>query len=530
MQVSIPNIALYRHHGETDTAGMNADTPVLASRPLLAFSMLVVVLVLAALDQTILSTALPAIALDLPGDAPLAWLFSAYLLAATVVIALYGRLADVLGRKPMLLLALALFLLGSLACGASQTLTQLVLARTLQGAGGGGLMTLAMLTVASLFPLERRGRFQSLLGASYGVSTMFGPLLGGWLVEHISWHWAFWINVPLALLAWAVLARTLPRSPRQPAAIDWWGAALLTLALVSTLLATQHDKLQLPAFLTLGVLLAIAAKAALVFGWRQLRAEHPLVPPGLFRRPAYAAAAVIGLCSGVAMYAAVVFVPQYLQSMLHLSPTASAWHLLPLMAGITGAAIASGKLLRAQVPARRLAGLGSLLLLLSFAALGAVLAWAPASASMISASLLPAGAGLGLLFPIITVVSQRAAPAQLMGIATAMPVMLRSLGGSAGVALMAALLSRRMADELAPLKALAAQAGMGLPSSNAAGLGNAPAWVQDTVRTAMAHGLQAVFVCTAAVALLALLASRWLAPSAPQPPAPQRVVDANSPA
>src|SRR5690606_10767946 len=163
-----------------------------------------------------------------------------------------------------------------------------------------------------------------------------------------------------------------------------------------------------------------------------------LVPPRLFGHPAYMAAAAIGLCSGVAMYAAVVFVPQYLQTMLHLSPTASAWRLLPLMAGITFAAIASGRLLRAQVPARRLAGVGSGLLALSFLALGAALDLAPTSAALLSASLLPAGMGLGLLFPIVTVVSQRTAPPQLMGIATATPVMLRSLGGSAGMELMAA--------------------------------------------------------------------------------------------
>lgn len=482
------------------------------ARPLLAFVMLALVLVLAALDQTILSTALPAIAQDLPGDVPLAWVFSAYLLAATVVIALYGRLADVLGRKPMLLLAIALFLLGSLACGASQGRAQLVLARTLQGAGGGGLMTLTMLTVASLFPPEQRGRFQALLGACYGIATMFGPLLGGWLVEHVSWHWAFWINAPLALAAWAVLARTVPRSERHAAAIDWWGAASLAVALAASLLATQHDKLQLPAALSLGVLLALAAKAAIAFVWRQLRAAHPLVPPSLFQRPAYVAAAGIGLCTGVAMYAAVVFVPQYLQTMLRLSPTASAWHLLPLMGGITGAAIASGRLLRAQVPARRLASLGSVLLALSFAALGAALAWAPASAAALSASLLPAGVGLGLLFPIVTVVSQRAAPPQLQGIATATPVMLRSLGGSVGVALMAALLSQRMADELAPLQALVASG-----SPQATPHGAAPAWVHDAVQAAMAHGLQAVFLCAGLAALLAWLASRWLAVPSPPP-------------
>lgn len=455
--------------------------------PLPAFAMLVLTLVLAALDQTILSTALPVMAHDLPGDLPLAWVFSAYLLAATVVIALYGRLADVLGTKPMLLLAIALFLLGSLACGASQTLMQLVLARACQGAGGGGLLTLTMLTVAALFPPEQRGRYQALLGAAYGVSTMFGPLLGAVLVEHLSWHWAFWINVPLAMLALIVLAWRLPSAQRAAevarTSIDWFGALLLSGALVSLLLATQHETLNLPERMSLGLLLALGAKLGLSFVWRQRRAAHPLLPLSLFARPAYAAVCFIGLATGVALYAAVVFLPQYLQTGLHLSPTASAWHLLPLMAGITVAAVASGKLLRAQAPAAGLTRLACLLMLLAFGLLVATLRWLPETPLALSASLLPLGLGLGLLFPIITVVAQRASPAQHLGIATAAPVMLRSLGGAAGVALLAALLTRLM--------------GVAVASSHAVG-------------TALATSLQPVFACAAGGVLLALLTSWWL--------------------
>lgn len=431
--------------------------------------MLALILVLAALDQTILSTALPAMARELAGGWPLAWAFSAYLLAATVVILLYGRLADVLGKKPMLLLAIGLFLLGSLACGASHDARQLVLARALQGAGGGGLMTLTMLTVPDLVRPEERGRYQALLGAAYGVSTMFGPLVGGALVQHVSWHWAFWLNVPLAALAWSVLASTLPSkaAPAQPgprARIDWVGALLLAAALVCLLLATQHGKLNLPERVSLWLLLVLGAKFSLGFLWRQRRAAHPLLPLSLFARPAYAAVSFIGMTTGVALYAAVVFVPQYLQIGLHLSPTESAWHLLPLMAGVTVAAVASGKLLRAQTPADALARTACGLMLLSFGLLVAVLRWLPDAALALSASLLPLGLGLGLLFPIVTVVAQRVSPVQHMGIATAAPIMLRSLGGAAGVALLAA-------------------------------------W---------GDGLQTVFGCAAGAVLLGLLACRWL--------------------
>jgi EmrB/QacA subfamily drug resistance transporter len=459
----------------------------------LAFSMLMLILVLAALDQTILSTALPVMARELHGGWPLAWVFSSYLLASTVVIVLYGRLADVVGTKHMLLLSLGLFLLGSLACGASTDLAQLILARALQGAGGGGLMTLTMLSVVALYTPEQRGRYQGLLGAAYGVSTMFGPLLGGALVEHLSWHWAFWLNVPLAVLAWLVLAQTLPvtardRHARALSAIDWWGALLLTVALVSLLLATQRDKLSLPEAVSVWVLLGAGVASTAAFLWRQRAAQHPLLPLSLFQRPAYAATSLIAVATGVALYAAVVLLPQYLQVGLHMSPTASAWHLLPLMAGLTTAAVLSGRLLRNRRPPALLARTACVLMLLSFGLIIATLHWLPLAPLALSASLLPLGLGLGLLFPIVTVVSQRTSPAQYLGIATAAPVMLRSLGGAAGVALLAALVASGLHQALQTPPALAA----------------------DALALGFAHALQPAFAWAAVAALLAGLMTRWL--------------------
>jgi EmrB/QacA subfamily drug resistance transporter len=475
--------------------------PRLRSSPLLPFAMLVLTLVLAALDQTILSTALPVMARELSGHWPLAWVFSAYLLAATVVIVLYGRLADVLGKKPMLLLAIGLFLLGSSACAASRDLQQLVLARALQGAGGGGLLTLTMLTVPDLFAPEQRGRYQGLLGAAYGLSTMFGPLLGGALVEHLSWHWAFWLNVPLAALAWGVLAWVLPSkqamadatAPRESRMrIDWYGAVLMVAALVLLLLATQHGQLHLSEHLPLWLLLALGVTFTLAFLGRQHRASHPLLPLSLFSHPAYAAVSFIGFATGVALYAAVVFLPQYLQLGLHLSPTGSAWHLLPLMAGITVAAVASGKRLRAKTAPVSLARTACTLMLLSFGLIVGMLHWWAQAPMALSVALLPLGLGLGLLFPVITVVAQRVSPVKHMGIATAAPVMLRSLGGAAGVALLAALLTHRMAEALVATSA---------PPH------------PEAITTALGQGLQWVFGCTAGVVILALLACVGLAPA-----------------
>lgn len=488
----------------------------------IAFAMLVLTLAMAALDQTILSTALPVMARELPGHWPLAWVFSSYLLAATVVITLYGRLADLLGTRRMLLVALGLFLLGSLACGASRDLQALVLARALQGAGGGGLMTLAMLSVASLFPQEERPRFQSLLGAAYGVATLFGPLVGGALVEHLTWHWAFWLNVPLATLAWGLLAATMPAGRRQGTEggrIDWAGALLLAAALTLLLLATQHQRLGLPAFLGLGVLLAAGAKATGLFLWRQRRAAHPLMPLSLFGRPAYAAVSVVAAASGVALYAAVALLPQYLQTGLHLSPTASAWHLLPLMGGVTCAAIGSGRLLRARRSPARLARLACLSMLMGFVLLAAGLHWLPGHPLVLSASLLPLGVGLGVVFPIVTVVAQRVSPARQLGIATAVPVMLRSLGGAAGVAVLAALLTSLVEAELHA----AAPAGVARAAVPEHAL---PAAFGHALSAALAHGLQPVFLTAALAVLAAAMATRWLphslAPAALDPRAASR--------
>ncbi|MBP6896832.1 MAG: MFS transporter [Pseudacidovorax sp.] len=469
----------------------------------IAFAMLMLTLAMAALDQTILSTALPVMARELPGRWPLAWAFSSYLLAATVVITLYGRLADLLGTRRVLLWALGLFLLGSLACGASRSVPQLVLARAVQGAGGGGLMTLAMLSVASLFPLEQRPRFQSLLGAAYGIATLFGPLLGGTLVEHLTWHWAFWLNVPLALLAAGLLAMTLPAGRRHGAAdarIDWPGGALLAGALVLLLLATQRGRLGLPPALGLGPLLAGGLALAALFLWRQQRAAHPLLPLSLFAPAAYRAASLMAMSSGVALYAAVALLPPYLQDRLHLSPTGSAWHLLPLMGGVTFAAIGSGRLLRARRSPVTVARAACASMVLGFVLLAGALQWWPTQPLALSLGLLPLGIGLGLVFPVVTVVSQRTSPVQHLGIATAVPVMLRSLGGAGGVALLAALLVHRVEAEMATVTAVAAAAPAGLAS---------PA-VAQALTGAHGHGLRSVFLIAGLAVLGAGLCTRWL--------------------
>ena len=422
------------------------------ARPNLSFVMFVVMLVLAALDQTILSTALPAIAHDLDGHARISWVFSAYLIASTVVILLYGKLADIHGSRPVLLAAIGLFLSGSLGCGLSQTMDQLIVARAVQGAGGGGLMTLTMLGVADLFPAQQRGRYQALLGGSYAVAMMFGPLLGGVVVQHLSWHWAFFINLPIALLALMVLVIVFrPQSVRHAQSVaqsvDYPGAALLAATLITVLVATRRDA----GFGTWIILmLAIcAALFAVAFLWTERRARHALLPLSLFANRAFAGATVISVISGVALFAAVVFLPLYLQTGLGKTPTTSALYLLPLMGGLTLAAIAGGKVLRADGPIRVMALVASGLMAASFAALAVSFRFLAAEPMALSACLLPLGLSIGLLLPVVTVVSQRVSSPQQMGIATATPIMVRSLGGALGVSILASLLARGIAAHLA---------------------------------------------------------------------------------
>lgn len=409
-----------------------------------AHAWLVLLLVLSGLDQTLLSAALPTVVRELGGADRAAWLFSAFLLASTAVIPLYGKLADRCGVRPMLLTAVGLFIAGSLACAVAWTMDALTAARVLQGLGGGGLMTLTMLATAALATPEERAARTARLGAAYGLATLAGPLAGAYATQHLSWRWGFFAAVPLALAAWAALARTpMGTAPggRQP--LDWRGALLLAATLVCALLATRVRALGAVAAASLA---SAAVALLLVWLWSQRRAADPIVPLSLFARPGFAANAWLAASTGMALFTAVVFLPTFMQAVLHLTPTASAWHLLPLMAGLLLSARRAVARLRRGAAPRALALAGTSAIAASLALLAALLHGGVTSAWVLSATTLPLGAGLGLVMPVLGIVSQRAAPAAQTGIATALPLMLRALGGAAGVALLGEWLAREAAS------------------------------------------------------------------------------------
>ncbi|MFT4101647.1 MAG: MFS transporter [Burkholderiaceae bacterium] len=472
------------------------------------FAALVLLLVLSGLDQTILSTTLPSIAASLGGRDLAPWVFSAYLMASTAAIPLYGKLADRFGTRPLLLASTALFALGSLACAEADSMRSLVAARALQGLGGGGLMTLTMLAIASLYPLPERGRRMGALGAAFGLSTLAGPLVGALLLEALPWTWAFLLNIPGALLALAVLARADLGAARAHALpLDWRGAALLSGGLLVLLLAVRSATDEaggsflpqaLIAALPTGVspsLPLLLSAGMMLTAWVivERRAADPVVHLALFARRPFAVVSLLSALSGVMMFAAVVFVPLFLQQGLGLSPMRSALATLPLMLGITIAGQAAGRMLRGGTALSRVAAFAALGLKLGFALLVAALHWLPAHGALpaslgVAVALAPIGLGLGMLFPLISVVAQRSAPPRQLGVATAMPVMLRALGGAFGVALFGELLRHHMA------------------SAAAAGLHS-----QHEAMLAFAGGTARIAGFAAAAAMLALVASRGLA-------------------
>lgn len=393
-----------------------------------------------------------AIARELGGADRSPWVFTAFLIASTVVIPVYGKLADRWGVRPLLLTAAGLFIAGSLACGLASTMDTLIAARALQGLGGGGLMTLTLLATAALSAPEERSARTARLGAAYGLATMAGPLAGAFVTQHLSWRWTFFAVLPLALGAWAGLARTTmgvqggsPHGARPP--LDWRGALLLASLLVCALLVTRGRALGTA---TAAVLGAGAAALLPAWLWSQRRAADPIVPLSLFSRPGFAANAWLAASSGMSLFAVVVFLPVFLQGVQHLSPTASAAHLLPLMAGLMLASRRAGARLRRGTAPRSLAVAASVAMAGSLALLAGLLLAGIPSAWALSAAVLPLGAGLGLAMPVLTVVSQRAAPSAQMGIATAMPMMLRALGGAVGVALLGDILARHAPGDLLP--------------------------------------------------------------------------------
>jgi EmrB/QacA subfamily drug resistance transporter len=325
--------------------GAKASAPNASLRAV--FGALFLVLLLAALDQTIVSTALPTIVGELGGLTHLSWVVTAYLLSSTVVGPLYGKFGDLHGRKIVLQVAIVIFLIGSALCGLAQDMLQLVVFRALQGIGGGGLIVTTIAIIGDIIPPRERGRYQGLFGATFGVATVIGPLLGGFFVDQLSWRWIFYVNLPTGAVAFGVIASVLSApAARRSHDIDYAGAVLLTIALTALILVTSLGGTTFPwSSPVIFGLIIVTLVGGLAFIGGEWRAVEPILPLKLFRNRNFAISSSVGLIVGLSLFGSVTYLPIYLQIVKGETPTASGLQLMPMMLGMLVTSVFSGRII-----------------------------------------------------------------------------------------------------------------------------------------------------------------------------------------
>lgn len=470
-------------------------------------------LLLAALDQTIVSTALPTIVSDLGGLEHLSWVVTAYLLASTAATPLWGKLGDQYGRKRLFQAAIVIFLIGSALCGMAQNMPQLIAFRALQGLGGGGLMVLSMAIVGDIVPPRERGRYQGLFGAVFGATSVLGPLLGGLLTEHLSWRWVFYVNLPVGVAALAVIATAL-RIPRRTArhVIDYLGTVLIAsvatcLVLVASLGGTTWawGSAQIIGLAVLGVLLAVAFVAV------ERRAAEPVLPLKLFGIRTFTLAAVISFIVGFAMFGAMTYLPTFLQVVHGISPTLSGVHMLPMVVGLLLSSTISGQIVSRTGRWKVFPLTGTAVTTIGLLLLHRLDEHSP-TAEM-SVYFFVFGLGLGLVMQVLVLIVQNAVSYEDLGVATSGATFFRSIGASFGVAIFGTVFASRLGDKLA-----AAFRGVSLPpgvSANALksdprGIAGLPPALRPAALHAYASAITDVFLYAAPVALLGFLLAWFL--------------------
>ena len=453
-------------------------------------------LFLAAMEATVVATAMPTIVGQLGGLEQYAWVFSAYMLASTTTVPLYGKLSDLYGRRRLYVFAMVLFLAGSILCGLANTMTQLILARGLQGLGAGGIMPLAFILIGEMFSLEQRAKMQGLFSGVWGVSSIIGPLLGGFIVDKLSWEWVFYINIPPGLLAAALVAfawKDQVHSHARPV-VDYAGAALLSASVVALLLGLVD-------FGTTASWLLIAASIVLLILllWVEGRAADPILPISLFRERLFATSISHGVLAGWAMFGSLSFIPLFVQSVLGTSATEAGITIAPMLLGWVLASILGTRMLL-KIGYRRLAITGTALL-----TIGAFLmsrADADISRSMLMVFVSLMGMGMGFSIPPFLIAVQTTVERRQLGTATSTMQFSRSIGGTLGVSVMGAALSARLASNLS-----ASGLDPELVSQLLEPLPGAEAVVNEGARIAVADAITLVFFLAFIAAVLALIAT-----------------------
>lgn len=471
---------------------------------------------LAALDQTIVATALPTIVGELGGLQQLSWVITAYLLTSTVTVPLYGKISDLYGRKALLLFAIGMFVVGSLLAGAAQSMVWLIVSRGIQGIGAGGIMIMVMAIIADLIPPRDRGRYQGFLGSVFAFSSIIGPLLGGLFVDHIGWRWVFYINLPLGVVALVFITRMLRLPVRhQKRPIDWVGSVLVVAAASSLLLMTTWGGVEYPWSSPVIILLGMAGVVlAIPFVLQEGRVAEPILPLHLFRQRVFGVGSLIMLVLGFSMFGAVAFLPVYFQVVKGVSATMSGIRMLPLTAGVVGMSIISGFVISRTGRYRVFPIAGMVVITLGMYLLSRLTV--DTGLGEASLYMVVLGVGMGMLMQVIILAVQNSVQYKDMGTATAGVNFFRSIGAAFGVAIFDALLSGGLNHYLpifVPGQALAGVGGQSLTSSPEH-LRTLPPAVYEGVTRAFAASLHHVFLWAVPAAFLGLIGA-WLLPEFP---------------
>jgi EmrB/QacA subfamily drug resistance transporter len=486
-----------------------AAAPVVApQRRNVIFVAVLLGMLLAALDQTIVATALPTVVADLGGAGHQSWVVTSYLLASTIATAVVGKLGDLFGRKPVFIGAVVFFLGGSVLCGLANSMTMLVAARALQGFGGGAMMVTATAVIGEVIPLRERGRYQGALGAVFGVTTVIGPLLGGFFTDHLTWRWAFWINVPVAVVVIAVAVVAIPSLGRKSRpVIDYAGILFVGLGASGLTLATSWGGSTYPwgSATIIGLFVGSAAALA-IFVWVELRAAEPILPIRLFGDPVFTVCCVLSFVVGFAMLGALTFLPTFMQFVDGVSATESGLRTLPMVAGLLVTSMGSGVIVGRTGRYKIFPLLGTAVMTVGFLLLSRM---GPDTSTLEqSLYLLILGTGIGMCMQVLILIVQNTADFSDLGVATSGVTFFRTIGSSFGAAIFGSLFANFLESRVGP--ALASGGAPPAAAESPQALHRLPDQVAAPIIEAYADSLDRVFLFAAPVAVLGFLVALFL--------------------